>query len=232
MIITFSGVDGAGKTTQINKLLQFFHDKGYRVGSVYSTFPDIRYSSTAELKRLYLNLQGADVVHIRFRLNSDSNAAIMQRLEFADIPNVQLAQKAAWQGYIDHTELHDHVIQKLQQEGKIILFDRYYYDEVAFKQLYGCPLTILEKIYENTIEPEYAFLFEIPAQMCYERNRTRPDGKTTLYSSLELIEQLEQNFQKMALEKKMISIDGTKSREEIYNFIVKTITDNSGLSAV
>ena len=34
MIISFSGPDGAGKTTQIKKLLSYFSKKGLSVGAV------------------------------------------------------------------------------------------------------------------------------------------------------------------------------------------------------
>lgn len=81
MIISFSGLDGAGKTTQIEMLLASYRNLGARVGTVYSYMPDIRYHSTNELKELYNKLLPYDVIHIRYRMNSDRNSHIMQTLE-------------------------------------------------------------------------------------------------------------------------------------------------------
>ena len=40
MLISFSGPDGAGKTTQIKKLMSYFGDRGFKVGAVQDINPD------------------------------------------------------------------------------------------------------------------------------------------------------------------------------------------------
>ena len=118
MVISFSGLDGAGKTTQINNLLNAYKSQGARVESVYSYTPDIRYHSAKELHDLYEKLLDFDVIHIRFRLNSDRNCMIMQRLESREPPQRFLATIAAIQGYLDHRELTKYLLKPLNEKRK------------------------------------------------------------------------------------------------------------------
>ena len=64
MIISFSGLDGAGKTTQIKKLLNAYKIKWAKVGSIYSYMPDIWYHSVKELHDLYEKLLDFDLTLI------------------------------------------------------------------------------------------------------------------------------------------------------------------------
>lgn len=105
MIISFSGLDGAGKTTQIEMLLDSYRNLGARVGTVYSYMPDIRYHSIRELQELYNKLLPYDVIHIRFRMNSDRNSLIIQTLERNNPPQRIIVTLAAIQGYHDHKNL-------------------------------------------------------------------------------------------------------------------------------
>ena len=231
MIISFSGLDGAGKTTQIRKLLGFYTSKGRTVGSIYSILPDIRYSSTKQLHEIYQDLKLYDVVHMRFRLNSNNNYAIMQKLEYMPLPQPELAFLSAQQGYNDYLELYESVICKLLQEDKTIIFDRYYYDELAFKQIYGCPLSVLQVLYTHVQKPNFAFYLRVSPEICYKRNQLRPDGKTTIYSSFDLIKKLHDYFQQIAVEEFMTVIDSDYRPNEVHNEIMNFIQDNPELSS-
>ncbi len=49
MIISFSGLDGAGKTTQINHLLNFYQGTGLSTYSIYNILPEICYHKKFKL---------------------------------------------------------------------------------------------------------------------------------------------------------------------------------------
>lgn len=220
MVISFSGLDGAGKTTQINNLLNAYKSQGARVESVYSYTPDIRYHSAKELHDLYEKLLDFDVIHIRFRLNSDRNCMIMQRLESREPPQRFLATIAAIQGYLDHRELTKYLLKPLNEKKKTLIFDRYYYDELAFKKVYGAPKFVLRMLYRKEKDTDLGFLIKITSNECIKRNHHRPDSKVSIYQSHTHIDSLVNCFDCIAKKKNLITIDGKLPKEKIAKIII------------
>lgn len=227
MIISFSGLDGAGKTTQIQMLLQNYQNIGASIGSIYTYTPNIRYHHTTELKNIYKKLSSFDVIHIRYRLNSDMNNFIMQRLESKAPQQHLLSVAAAIQGYLDHCELRDYVLNSLLEDNKILIFDRYYYDELAFKYTYGCPDFVLKKLYNNVLDADIKFYIQIPAIECLKRNRSRPDSKVVLYQNEDYINFLIERFNLIAKRKELITLNGMDTKEKISQSILKYVFPQS-----
>lgn len=223
MIISFSGLDGAGKTTQIKMLLDAYKNLGANVVSIYSYLPDIRYHSVQELNMLYEKLHSFDVIHIRYRLNSDKNCAIMQRLEKKMPPQRFLATAATIQGYLDYKELDKFVLKPLIEDKKTLIFDRYYYDELAFKYIYGCPNFVLKNIYKQEKDPDLRFLIKISSDECIKRNQLRPDSAVAIYQTQASIDLLVNRFDYIAERKNIITLDGTQSRETIAKLVMNHI---------
>ena len=223
MTISFSGLDGAGKTTQIKMLLETYQNLGAKVVSIYTYLPDIRYHSAKELHILYQRLCAYDVIHIRYRLNSDKNFHIMQQLERKIPPQRFLATVATIQDYLDHRELSKFVLKPLLAEKKTLIFDRYYYDELAFKYVYGCPKFILESIYRNAKNTNWGFSLKISSEECIKRNQSRPDSIVALYQTKASIDALVGRFDCIAEKKKLIFLDGTCTKEVIAALVLKQI---------
>lgn len=223
MIISFSGLDGAGKTTQIKMLLSYYQQRGFKTGSIYDLFPDIRYHSVADLRYAYDFLREYDVIHMRFRLNSDQNSVIMRKLEQSLSPKPITAIAAAIQGYRDHLSLYQNVLNPLLKERKIILFDRYYYDELAFKHVYGCPCFVLKMLYANMQAADIPFYIRISPQVCQARNRARPEENAVIYNDIKRISNLAENFDDIAAQKGMIVLNGTNNAEIILEQIILSL---------
>lgn len=223
MIISFSGLDGAGKTTQIKMLLSYYQQCGFRTGSIYDLFPDIRYHRTIDLKYAYDVLREYDVIHMRFRLNSDRNSVIMHKLEHSLSSRPFDATVAAIQGYHDHLSLYQNVLRALFKEGKIIIFDRYFYDEFAFKHLYGCPRFILKMLYANVQVADVPFYIRISPQVCQMRNRARPEETAVIYQDIKRITCLANTFDDIAVQNRMIVLNGTDDMEKLSEQIVLRI---------
>lgn len=226
MIISFSGPDGIGKTTQIQYLLSYFANMGVKCCSVYDISPDIRYHNQKELITYYRYFQTGDVIHTRFRMNSDINNKIINELENTSIiPNKALAMSAAKQGYIDACEWFDTVINPLQaKEEKILIFDRYFWDEIAFKTFYGCSLKYMENLYCNMNTPQLSLIGIASTSTIKARNSSRPDGDTTLYKSSTYIRQLNNIFTQIAKEHKLQTINMEGSPIDIHKKVVQLIS--------
>lgn len=223
MIISFSGLDGAGKTTQIGLLLDAYRNQGANVGSIYSYMPDIRYHNTKELCELYEMLLPFDVIHIRYRLNSDRNCAIMRNLECNIPPQRLLATAAAIQGYIDHIELTKFVLDPLLNKKKILIFDRYYYDELVFKYIYGCPEYILKMLYSNKRDADIGFFVKISSEECMRRNKSRPDSAVAVYQSQASIDSLADRFDFISKQNRLVVLDGMLPKEELARSVLTSI---------
>lgn len=223
MVISFSGLDGAGKTTQIKMLLEACERLGYRIGSIYDIYPDIRYHSTQDLIELREHLEKYDVIHLRYRLNSDENSDLMAVLEFSDLQDKYLAKATALQGYFDHIQLYRYVVCPLLKQGKTILSDRHYYDEIAFKSVYGCDYLAMKKMYINCCRPDVAFYITADPQDIMDRNADRPDGQTTLYRDITHIVRLTQVFERLVQETELITINGRRSRASVHNDILDVL---------
>ena len=204
-------------------LLSYYQQCGFKAGSIYELFPDIRYHSVKDLRRAYDFLQKYDVIHMRFRLNSDLNSIIMRNLERSQSSKPLVAVAAAIQGYLDHVSLYQNVLKLLLNEEKIILFDRYFYDEFAFKHMYGCPSFILRTLYANVREADIPFYIRIPPQICQRRNCVRPEETATIYQDIKRISKLGKNFDYIATLKGMTVLDGTDDANKISEQIISKL---------
>lgn len=226
MLISISGYDGAGKTTQIHHLLKYYENQELKVASIYDITPTIRYHSYNDLIEYYEYLKNYDVIHLRFRLNSDENSQLMNVLEYSDFSDLYLAEATALQGFYDYYLLEKYVTQPLLKAGKIIISDRHYYDEIAFKSVYGCDYTYMLKMYCEIPKPDLAFYLSVSPEIVYKRNQLRPDGKTTLYQNTHLIKKLGHYFNLLLKDTELIFIDGENSIEQIHSKICGYIKGN------
>ena len=226
MLISFSGFDGSGKTTQIQLLLKKYHSQGLTVCSIYY----FRKRCQANLINYFKNY---DVIHARFRLNSDINNEIMKILEYSDFSDIDLAKRAAAQGYNDYIELYQYVITPLMEANKIIISDRHYYDEIAFKTTYGCRYSDMVHLYANVISPNIAFYIDIQPVTAISRNNDRPDGQTTIYKSVAYTIKIKSMFDKLSNTTNLIRINGERPVEVINSDIISTLSMfNSKLSII
>lgn len=182
--------------------------------------PTIRYHSYKELKEYYSYLVNYDVVHLRFRLNSDENNQIMTTLEYSEFNIPYLAQLAALQGFYDYYLLEKYITTPLLDSNKIVISDRHYYDEVAFKSVYGCNYSSMLKLYNEIPVPDIAFYLSVPLNTIFQRNLYRSDGQTTLYKDPRLIKKLIYYFEKLLHDTNLVLIDGQQSIQKIQDNII------------
>jgi thymidylate kinase len=120
LLITFSGIDGAGKSTQIDKLRQYLSDEGIPVQLM--TFWDH-----------VAVFRGARSGFSRHVLQSDGSIGTPERPAARRDKNLQ-----SWPLFFGRSILHMldvfnlwRVVRKQRSAGAVIIFDRYIYDQLA-----------------------------------------------------------------------------------------------------
>lgn len=220
MLISFSGPDGAGKTTQIKKLMSYFKEYGFKTGAVQNINPDIRYHIGDDLTSYYKYLKQFDVIHTRFRLHSVENVEIMDIVQFISIGNKWMTSYSAYTSHYDSEQWYRHVTQPLLQDGKILICDKYSFDDIAFKNAYGCEYSWLNALHHDTLIPDIAIYLKVNRETILNHNESRKDLKNILYRKPENTQKLLDSFEQLTRDYPLHAIDANGSEENIHSNIM------------
>lgn len=227
MLITISGPDGTGKTTQCKLLLKKFKQQGLKIATVSDLMKNFDYQSgkSSDLIKFYAYFKNFDVIHTRFRLHSNENARVMDKLEISPIGNFELATLSAYTAYYDYIQWNKYVNEPLLNEGKILLCDKYAFDDIAFKTTFGCQYEWMKKIYYNVEQPDIGFYMNLDPKVIIERNLTRPDGRIIFYDNIKNVRRLQYNYSRVVQDYNIVVLNGNKSPKEIHNEIITEIAN-------
>lgn len=227
MLITISGPDGTGKTTQCKLLLNNFKQKGLKVTSISNIINNFDYQSgkSEDLIKFYKYFKSFDVIHTRFRLHSNENAKVMDKLEVSPLGNFDLATLSAYTAYYDYIQWYKYVNEPLLKEGKILLCDKYAFDDIAFKTTFGCQYEWMKKIYYNVDLPDIGFYMDLKPETIIERNLNRPDGRIIFYDNTKNVRRLQYNFERIVSDYDLIKLNGNLCPLEISRIITHDISN-------
>lgn len=197
LLIVIEGTDGSGKSTQLELLKKSIQDKSYGV-------------MVSEWKTSRLIANVIDDAKDRNLLNA-TTYSLLYAADFAD-------------------RLENHIIPALKS-GFIVLLDRYFYTALARDVVRGQNIEWVKNLYEYAPEPDLIFYLDMPVDILLKRiigttgldfyESGRDVGfSTDFYNSFEIYQNkcLEQ-YNKMKTEYNFISIDGTKSIQEIHKIM-------------
>ena len=222
MLITISGPDGTGKTTQCKLILEYMKNKGFKVASVSDIVDGFDYKSgkSEYLKSFYDYFKSFDVIHTRFRLHSEENARVMDKLEITPIGNFELATLSAYTAYYDYVQWNKYVNEPLLKENKLLVCDKYAFDDIAFKTTFGCQYEWMKKIYYNVELPDLGFYMKLKPETVVERNISRPDGRIVFYDNIKNTKRLQYNYSRIVNDYGLIELDANQSKEDIHSNIL------------
>ncbi len=220
MLISFSGPDGAGKTTQIKKLMSFLQSRGLHVGAVQDINPDVRYHLGDDLTKYYEYLRQFDVIHTRFRLHSVENVEIMDIVQFISTGNRWLTGFSAYTSHYDAEQWNKYVTSPLLQEGKVLISDKYAFDDIAFKTAYGCDYHWLQTLHHDTRIPDIALYLKVSRDTILQHNEHRKDLYNILYQKPENTQRLLQTFEQLTVDYPLQAIQADGSPDEVFNNIL------------
>uniref|UniRef100_UPI004026DC5F dTMP kinase n=1 Tax=Candidatus Scatousia sp. TaxID=3085663 RepID=UPI004026DC5F len=197
LLIVIEGTDGSGKSTQLELLKKSIQDKSYGV-------------MVSEWKTSRLIANVIDDAKDRNLLNA-TTYSLLYAADFAD-------------------RLENQIIPALKS-GFIVLLDRYFYTALARDVVRGQDIEWVKNLYEYAPEPDLVFYLDMPVDILLKRiigttgldfyESGRDVGfSTDFYNSFEIYQNkcLEQ-YNKMKSEYNFISIDGTKSIQDIHKIM-------------
>lgn len=194
LLITFCGLDGSGKTTLINRLVNDLKAEGN--GEVFVTKQPTPYVRGSEIFRTYMD----NPCHDDYDYRSLSLLAASDRIQ--------------------HTTK---VIGPMLERGRTVISDRYFYSCLAnlVARGYGSDKWIYE-ISRSVIKPDIAFFCEVPVEEALMRVRSRPEERDR-YIDVPLQYNLQKAFKKICKKNGGVPIDTTKSEDECYEEVKKAL---------
>ena len=203
LLVVIEGTDGSGKSTQLELLKRYMQDMSYGV-------------MVSEWKTSRLIAKVIDEAKERNLLNA-STYSLLYAADFAD-------------------RLENQIIPALKS-GFIVLLDRYYYTALARDVVRGQDIEWVKNLYEFAPEPDLVFYLDMPVDVLLKRiigttgldfyESGRDVGfSTDFYKSFEIYQnRCLGEYNRMKSEYGFISIDGTKSIEEIHDEMKKHVQE-------
>lgn len=178
-IITLSGLDGVGKTTQCNNIKDYFVRNFLMDGIDIADICNNTYEDYNDLMKLFNKVKKYNVIVTRFYLSTKKSKQLSYKLlyetHFDDSSTIIDVVKDV---EFNVRMYYKYVINPLIKMGdKILIFDRFFYDEIAYRSLYGISMNMIGEIYQDWYpKSDLSFLLSLPIYIIEKRNKYRDDS--------------------------------------------------------
>ena len=227
-IISISGLDGAGKSTQLKLLHQKFTEQGISCG--YFQFGPEHYGVQARSK-----LEELSSNQILFtRLCIDWKGLFPLIHDFVYDEELQTRENAIAVTSVfagGCVQVFHQCLQPLLQRGVHLIVDRYWFDDIVYRS-YWVEERWIRDLYASIPVPDLAIFLDTPPETSFERNQHRIDGKSPLMKRLETVQEISQKFMDLAKQENMFVVDGRQDlglkHQMILNEVQKLLPKERG----
>jgi len=198
-LIVFSGIDGCGKTTQIEMLSQYLSARGIVAKYVWNKY-----------KPWLTAIPFKTIRHFKLRNLPDYTTHSLTKKKLLN--NSHFSHMVLYSVLLDCL-LQTFVKVKIPlSAGRTVICDRYFYDTLVDLSLdltypYDKTIKILNWFVKLIPRPDALFIFELPPEIAFARKDDIP--------SLSYIEDRQILYRKLARDLDAIVIDGGKHRDDI-----------------
>lgn len=169
-VIVMTGIDGSGKTTQAQLLVNYFRQKGISVGFTQ------QFNSETVFGKLILKKVGHGLIKLERSVSNESyfnsnnlkhGSLLKTALKFfAEIRIILMGLYHTWVKILKNRKM------------SLLIFDRYFYDDVnKAKWMYNLSNQIEKLAIIFVPKPAFVFYLDVPAEIARDREI---DGDTTL----------------------------------------------------
>ncbi len=185
-LITFCGLDGCGKTTQIRRLQQHLEGKGYKV---YLTKQPTDFVRNSEIFRNYMDTPS----HDEFDYRALSLLCASDRVQHSN-----------------------RVINRRLEEGYVVISDRYFYSCLANLIARGYEQDgWIYEVARSIRRPDVAFFLDIDVDTAVRRVRSRKEEKDR-FIDLPLQHRLREQYLRIAGENHGVIISTSQTEEACF----------------
>jgi len=191
LFIAFEGIDGSGKSTQVQKLSDWLTRQGHRV------------YTTCEPTDSRIGKMIRDIFNHRM----EGDQRVIAALFAADRLN-----------HLLHSQ--DGIIRKLE-EGYTVITDRYYFSSYAYHTVHGIDMDWvidLNRVSADLLKPDLNIYIDIAPEKSMERliiGRTTMEMYETLDNLKAVQEKYFEAFQRMKDKENICFIDGSQAEEQV-----------------
>ncbi len=112
------------------------------------------------------------------------------------------------------------------QAGAVVILDRYFYSTIAYQGLRAGAISPIEaRIRQNVVEPDVAYLLEVPPTLATARIEAR-DGAANHFERIEDLVQIDRLFHEIAgHDDRIVKVDGSVSEQAVFDALLKHFVD-------
>lgn len=218
-VISISGLDGAGKSTQLELLQKKLSQIGMNCISLQFEAEDYGERAEQQVKKL----KKYDVVFTRLCMDWKNRFPLIHDFVYTEtLQNGENATAVTSVFAGGCLQVYHECLKPLLLEGVHLVVDRYWYDDIVYRGMWVNE-SIVRMLYSSIPAPDLAIFLHTPPSVSYERNRQRIDGKSPLMRNLQNVHIISEKFYELAQRENMFIVDGSQELEEKHNIIFNKV---------